>query len=125
MTVVETVTSRGGPPPPWPTLAPMFHLYLVTDAEGSWPLVRDEPLAEPLAEPLLPTGTAVVALLGRFDRLDTARGALALAREAVCGEDRRDDSPLAAASRWPKAPEPQLPPPRRGHRRSGRRWIPG
>jgi hypothetical protein len=99
----------------------MFHLYLVSDAGGSWPLLRDEPLVEPLQ----PFGTAVVALLGRFDRRETARAALALAREAVCGEDRRDDSPLDVASRWPKTPEPQLPPPRKGQRRSGRRWIPG
>jgi hypothetical protein len=99
----------------------MFHVYLVTDSEGSWPLLRDEPLAEPLQ----PVGTAVVALLGRFDRRETASAALALAREAVCGEERRDDIPRGAARRWPRAPEPQLPLPRKGRRRSGRRWIPG
>ncbi|HEY6552843.1 MAG TPA: hypothetical protein VI669_05785, partial [Vicinamibacteria bacterium] len=75
----------------------MFHLYLVTDAEGSWPLLRDEPLVEPLQ----PIGTAVVALLGRFDRRETARAALHLARAAICGEARRDDLLVDGVTRPP------------------------
>jgi hypothetical protein len=100
----------------------MFHLYLVTDAEGSWPLLCDRPLADPLA----PTGTAVVALLGRFDRRETASAALVLAREAICTRDRRDDDPGDEALRWrsPGPAPPEGPAPRRSRRRSGRRVLP-
>ncbi len=100
----------------------MFHLYLVTNAEGSWPLLCDKPFAEPI----LPGGTAVIALLGRFDRRETASAALVLAREAVCGRDRRDDTVSEAGARrlTPRPDPPQLPAPRRGRRRSGRRSLP-
>jgi hypothetical protein len=101
----------------------MLHLYLVTGSEGSWPLLCDRPLAEPL----WPSGTAVVALLGRFDQRETASAALALAREAICAPERGDDGPGDAAIRWlsPKPAPPQRPSPRKGRRRSGRRHIPG
>jgi len=99
----------------------MFHLYLVTDAEGSWPLLCDKPLAEPS----LPRSTAVVALLGRFDRRETASAALTLAREAICGRDRRDDAPRQARTLTPAPEPPPFPAPRRGRRRSGRRTLPG
>jgi hypothetical protein len=98
----------------------MFHLYLVTDADGSWPLLREEPLDESAR----PRGTAVVALLGRFEARETASAALALAREAICGRERRDDDPGGAARRW-QWPRPEaLPATRRSPRRSGRRQLP-
>lgn len=99
----------------------MFHLYLVTDADGSWPLLRDEPLTESG----LPQGTAVVALLGRFDGRETARAALALAREAVCGRARSDEGGADAARRWlgPRAAPARAR--KAARRRSGRRSIPG
>jgi hypothetical protein len=100
----------------------MFHLYLVTNANGSWPLLREEPLAETV----LPNATAVVALLGRFDQRETASAALALARGAVCGPERRDDAPADAARRWlvSRPPLPTAQPPGARRRRSGRRSIP-
>jgi hypothetical protein len=100
----------------------MFHLYLVTDEDGSWPFLRDEPLAGTA----LFRGTAVVALLGRFERREAARAALALAREAVCRRERRDDDQGDAARLWlgPRPPLPTAQPPGR-RRRSGRRSIPG
>ena len=100
----------------------MFHLYLVTNAEGSWPLLCDKPLVDPIQ----PGGTAVIALLGRFDRRETASAALVLAREAVCGRDRRDDEARETGVRRlaPRPEPPSLPPPRRGRRRSGRRSLP-
>ncbi len=98
----------------------MFHLYLVTDADGSWPLLRDEPLDASAR----PKGTPVVALLGHFEGRETASAALALAREAICERERRDDDPGGAARRW-RTPRPEATPAtRRGPRRSGRRSLP-
>jgi hypothetical protein len=94
----------------------------VTDADGSCPLLSHEPLDDTA----LPQGTAVVALLGRFDRRETASTALALAREAVCGRGRRDDGRRDAARLWlgPRPPLPTALPPSSRRRRSGRRSIP-
>ena len=100
----------------------MFHLYLVTDTGGSFPLLRDEPLRDGT----LPAGTAVVALLGRFDRRETASAALALARDAVCRQRKPDERGADAASRWLQPTPPPAPAlfPQRGRRRSGRRSLP-
>jgi hypothetical protein len=72
----------------------MYHVYLVTDGEGSWPLLCDGPLEEGPCR----KGTAVVALLGRFLRADTARAALDLARAALLADLCRH--PAAPSPRW-------------------------
>jgi hypothetical protein len=57
----------------------VLHLYLVTDGSGSWAMVHEGPLPE---EPAGASGR-LFALLGRFERRETALEALDLAREAL------------------------------------------
>lgn len=57
----------------------MLHLYLVTDGSGSWAMIHEGPLPEDHAG----AAARFVALLGRFERRETALEALALAREAL------------------------------------------
>jgi hypothetical protein len=57
----------------------VLHLYLITDATGSWPLVHDGPLPEEEGR----EESRLVALLGRFDRRERALEALDLARQAL------------------------------------------
>jgi hypothetical protein len=57
----------------------VLHLYLVTDGSGSWAMVHEGPLPE---DPASASGR-LFALLGRFERRETALEALDLARKAL------------------------------------------
>jgi len=84
----------------------VLHLYLITDATGSWPLVHDGPLPEEGGR----EEGRLVALLGRFDRRERALEALDLAREALgtipgsrTSEERARGCDFALAALYPAA----------------------
>ena len=95
----------------------MFHLYLITDGEGSWPIVHNGPLTE---GPVL-QGTAVVALLGRFPERETALTALSLARTALCNGTLEREDADQESDRARGGPTFPTPPTRPRRKRRGRR----